>query len=47
MMIGLSKIYDAFSSYPFLEKRLIVLACLVTIHAVVLFVVGQIKKCRI
>lgn len=40
-MMDLSKIYDAFLSYHFLEKGLIVLACLVTIHAVVLLVVCQ------
>lgn len=44
MMIGLSKVYDAFLSYPFLEKRLIVLAFLVTIHAVVLFTVERLKQ---
>ncbi len=43
-MIALSKIYDAFSSYSFLEKGLIVLAFLVTIHAVVLFTVERLKQ---
>lgn len=43
-MMDLSKVYDAFSSYSFLEKGLIVLACLVTIHAVALLTVERLKQ---
>lgn len=43
-MMDFSKIYDAFSSYPVLEKGLIVLACLVTVHAVVLFALERLKQ---
>ncbi len=45
-MIDVAKLYDVFLSYSFLEKSLIVLAVLVTIHAVALLAVGQLKKCR-